>query len=125
MACVRRFRAPIRRDDQIPQPFKTAQQVVPRAHIHNAVTLRKENLPLLDYMKSVGEKVLKVRAPAAAEAQFVFHVAPFNSIDHLHLHCQALPFTSWWSSAKYRAGTRWCWTFDQVRRHMEEERPIP
>lgn len=101
--------------------------MVPRAHIHNAVTLTKADVPLLDYMKGVGEKVLKARAPPGQEVatQFVFHVAPFNSIDHLHLHCQALPFTSWWSGAKYKAGTRWCWTFDQVRRHCEEERPIP
>ena len=88
------------------------------------MTLTKADLPLLDYMKSVGEKVIKERGPTP-EAQFVFHVAPFNSIDHLHLHCQAMPFTSWWSGAKYRAGTRWCWTFDQVRQHMAEEKPIP
>lgn len=104
-------------------------QVVPRAHIHNAVTLTKVDVPLLGHMRSVGEKVLNERAgPEAAgtlETQFVFHVAPFNSIDHLHLHCQAMPFTSWWSSAKYRAGTRWCWTFDQVRHHIDEEKPIP
>jgi sulfate adenylyltransferase (ADP) / adenylylsulfatase len=73
----------------------------------------------------VGERVLKERDPQLQAAQFVFHVAPFNSIDHLHLHCQALPFSSWWSAAKYQAGTRWCWTFERVRRHVEEGKPIP
>lgn len=101
---------------------------MPRAHIENAVTLTKADLPLLDYMRSVGEKVLRERRPPnqpLGPHQFVFHVAPFNSIAHLHLHCHALPFNSWWDSAKYRAGTRWCWSFEQVRRHCADGKPIP
>jgi hypothetical protein len=27
--------------------------------------------------------------------RFGFHRPPFNSVDHLHLHCMALPYISW------------------------------
>lgn len=30
-------------------------------------------------------------------AKFGFHIPPFNSIDHLHLHCILLPFLPWCS----------------------------
>ncbi len=104
--------------------------MVPRSHITNAVTLTTADLPLLDYMKGVGEKVLKERhaqsgGPQPLEAQFVFHIAPFNSINHIHLHCLALPFSSWWSAKKYTAGSRWCWDFDKVRQYVKDGKPIP
>ena len=30
-----------------------------------------------------------------------FHILPFNSVDHLHLHVQALPYKSYAKSLKY------------------------
>lgn len=67
--------------------------VVPRAHIRNATTLQSKDLPLLKYMREVGEKVLKEKQQQegggsgedGAQFQYCFHVEPFNSIAHLHL----------------------------------------
>ncbi|XP_039121232.1 bifunctional adenosine 5'-phosphosulfate phosphorylase/adenylylsulfatase HINT4 isoform X4 [Dioscorea cayenensis subsp. rotundata] len=33
--------------------------------------------------------------------QFGFHQPPFNSVDHLHLHCFALPYIPRWKHMKY------------------------
>ncbi|GJP43777.1 hypothetical protein CLOM_g3193 [Closterium sp. NIES-68] len=52
-------------------------------------------------MLAVGQKLLREHAPDAKEYHFGFHRPPFNSVDHLHLHCFALPFNSWWHQQKY------------------------
>ena len=51
-------------------------------------------------MLAVGRALLEQAAPGAA-TQFGFHLPPFNSVDHLHLHCFALPFTPAWKAWKY------------------------
>ena len=64
--------------------------VVPKQHIQSARSLTKEHLAILTYMKEVGIKTLKQRSPDSDPSthQYCFHIPPFNSIDHLHLHCQ-------------------------------------
>lgn len=36
-----------------------------------------------------------------------FHVPPFNSIDHVHLHCFKRPFLSWYNALKYTDNGIW------------------
>lgn len=64
--------------------------VVPRQHIQNVKALNAQDIPILSYMREIGEKVLKEKSPNPdpSNQQYVFHVPPVNSIDHLHLHCQ-------------------------------------
>ena len=35
------------------------------------------------------------------ETRFGFHIPPFNSVDHLHMHAFALPFEPAWKERKY------------------------
>ena len=49
-----------------------------------------------------------------AAARFVFHMAPFNSVDHLHLHCLLPPFTSTIQEYTYTPGSSWCSSAGQV-----------
>ena len=61
------------------------------------------------HMQAVGRTLLEQYAPGAPQ-QFGYHLPPFNSVDHLHLHCFALPFTPPWKSVKYTAaglGSLW------------------
>jgi diadenosine tetraphosphate (Ap4A) HIT family hydrolase len=42
-----------------------------------------------------------------ATARFVFHKAPFNTIDHLHLHCMIPPYSSAYDSFHFKQGQCW------------------
>jgi galactose-1-phosphate uridylyltransferase len=49
-------------------------------------------------MHEIGQKILdRICEKQGIEKsyRFGFHLPPFNSIDHLHLHCFIEPLTSW------------------------------
>ena len=52
-------------------------------------------------MLALGRSLLETDAREGTQTHFGFHVPPFNSVDHLHLHCLALPFSPSWKSLKY------------------------
>lgn len=53
-------------------------------------------------MLSVGKELLHKDAPQTLH-RFGFHQPPFNSVDHLHLHCFALSFLPRWKAVKYKS----------------------
>lgn len=113
--------------------------VVPREHLRNAVHLGPEHRQLVAEMAEWGSELLVAHAQRAREAvpadggvvvdltdpadplvsplqapRFVFHMAPFNSVDHLHLHCLLPPFKSTIQEHIYRPGRMWCSSAAQV-----------
>uniref|UniRef100_J3LZX4 Peptidase A1 domain-containing protein n=1 Tax=Oryza brachyantha TaxID=4533 RepID=J3LZX4_ORYBR len=68
--------------------------VIPIEHIPTVNDLRRntEDHQLVSHMVAVGRDLLNRDAPNSEEHRFGFHQPPFNSVDHLHLHCLALPF---------------------------------
>ncbi|KAJ1272028.1 hypothetical protein BS78_06G171700 [Paspalum vaginatum] len=77
--------------------------VIPIEHIPTVNSLQKtiEDHQLVSHMVKVGKDLLKQDAPNSEEHRFGFHQPPFNSVDHLHLHCLALPFMPSWRQVKY------------------------
>lgn len=77
--------------------------VIPIEHIPTVRNLqrRDEDFALVSHMLDVGQTLLRKDAPNSKHYRFGFHQPPFNSVDHLHLHCLALPFIPSWKSIKY------------------------
>jgi diadenosine tetraphosphate (Ap4A) HIT family hydrolase len=111
--------------------------IVPRLHIRNIDQLTKDNLILLQHMRHVAEIVLRGKFFCEdieikevyedkpendstwrnqKDIHASFHLPPFNSIDHVHMH-------AFWKSKnsigclgriKYRTETWWCRSYDRV-----------
>lgn len=84
--------------------------VLPRRHIKNVASLTADDVPILNSMHDLGKRVMRERFGEHGRYQFHFHIPPFNSIDHLHLHCFKLPFNSCWRAQQNN--DRFCWTSD-------------
>ncbi|KAF4389520.1 hypothetical protein G4B88_006579 [Cannabis sativa] len=76
--------------------------VIPKAHISTVNDLQKtaEDYSLVNHMLEAGRTLLSRDAPQC-QYRFGFHRPPFNSVNHLHLHCFALPYTPRWKYIKY------------------------
>ncbi|KAF6140403.1 hypothetical protein GIB67_013172 [Kingdonia uniflora] len=77
--------------------------VIPVSHISTVKDLRRrmEDYDLANHMLNVGKSLLYKDAPNSKQYRFGFHKPPFNSVNHLHLHCFALPFIPRWKHVKY------------------------
>jgi diadenosine tetraphosphate (Ap4A) HIT family hydrolase len=71
--------------------------IIPRNHI-KSIRLKRENKKielsqaLLIHLQNVGNQVLDQISNHKGDRAFMFHLAPFNSIEHLHMHGFVLPF---------------------------------
>jgi diadenosine tetraphosphate (Ap4A) HIT family hydrolase len=88
--------------------------VCPRKHITSARALTHRDAQLARRMLDVGERVVgDANANARADenenetndgtvkTRFGYHLPPFNSVDHLHMHAFLLPFEPAWKERKY------------------------
>ncbi|PBK67836.1 HIT-like protein [Armillaria solidipes] len=82
-------------------------QLIPKAHIRMFVSPIPSDQ--LRNMADIGMVILgKLDVPKDMR-KMGFHIPPFNSVSHLHLHLQGLPYKSFLRAAKYpvaRAGKR-------------------
>ncbi|RYH12724.1 HIT domain-containing protein [archaeon] len=94
--------------------------VTPREHIRNLRSLQGEEGAL------VVEDLVRIGRIALGEhgdgALYCFHVPPFNSIDHLHLHAIAQPERmTFLGRGKYTIGTWYCHSAEQVIQRLRAE----
>lgn len=98
--------------------------VVPKDHVQNLSSLRAHDLlhlRMLRDMKRFGMECARKRHPGISDEsvyRLVFHVPPFNSVDHLHLHVFLPPFDNFWKNFTYTGGWPWCETFDHLWERM-------
>jgi hypothetical protein len=69
--------------------------------------LRANHGPLIQKMKETGQTLLSQYQIPEKDQQFGFHVPPFTSIHHLHMHAIALPYRNWFRRIMYPDA--WLW----------------
>ncbi|KZV93982.1 HIT-like protein [Exidia glandulosa HHB12029] len=82
-------------------------QVVPKRHIDNVKSLRARDVDLVRGMRAAGTKALdSLGVPADPNLRRLgFHIPPYISVGHLHMHAHALPFKNRLRAAKYPVRT--------------------
>ncbi|KAF8963159.1 HIT-like domain-containing protein [Flammula alnicola] len=79
--------------------------VIPKRHITSVKSLKKSDVELVQKMEEVGNTVLNDLDVPNSMRKMGFHIPPFNSVYHLHLHVQGLPYLSSRRAAKYPVAT--------------------
>ncbi|KAJ7301928.1 hypothetical protein DFH08DRAFT_723734, partial [Mycena albidolilacea] len=77
-------------------------------------------------MKIIGDKLLDDLSVKPSMRVMGFHIPPFNSVQHLHLHVQAIPYNNSLRARKYpiSKGFGWFITAEQAIRSLERGRSI-
>lgn len=73
---------------------------IPKEHIKDINSLTKEHIPMLEQMKDMASNYLiETYADEGVTKEniiFGFHIPPFTSISHLHMHCVIPPYNNWY-----------------------------
>jgi diadenosine tetraphosphate (Ap4A) HIT family hydrolase len=95
--------------------------VCPREHIKNYRSLSgPSGARLVRSLVNVGKEILGPEE----NAQFSFHIPPWNSIDHLHLHVIGQrKEMGWKAKLKYWEGTRYCKSAETAIRELDKNTP--
>jgi len=85
--------------------------LVPRCHIPTINELTKADLPHLNLFPHLATRFLQTRLDEEldlSQMRLSYHVPPFNSVDHLHMHIiYPVKKLSWWQWLIYNTETRW------------------
>uniref|UniRef100_A0A8C6SLL1 HIT domain-containing protein n=1 Tax=Neogobius melanostomus TaxID=47308 RepID=A0A8C6SLL1_9GOBI len=90
--------------------------IVPKTHIDNCTKLGPDHIQLVEQMQDLGMRILQMNKVSDLEdIRMGFHVPPFSSVPHLHLHALA-PASDMChrSIRRYGPQSHWFITVDNV-----------
>ncbi|OAX38189.1 HIT-like protein, partial [Rhizopogon vinicolor AM-OR11-026] len=76
-------------------------QLIPKTHIESIRELSKKDIKMLRRMEEIGHSILDAFNAPVSRRKMGFHIPPFYSVLHLHLHVQVLPYKSLVRRLKY------------------------
>ncbi|XP_068609946.1 adenosine 5'-monophosphoramidase HINT3-like [Brachionichthys hirsutus] len=95
--------------------------VVTRMHIDNCKSLKRDDVPLVERMVEMGRNALeKNKVTDLDDIRMGFHIPPFSSVPHLHLHVLApASMMTLKSRLRYGPQSHWFIRVDQVLSHLK------
>jgi diadenosine tetraphosphate (Ap4A) HIT family hydrolase len=110
--------------------------IIPKKQISSVLALTSIDLPMLYEMKQMANEIIQQYTTVSSindnhdiNYRLVFHIPPFYSVKHLHLHVLAPVNRMGWfyRQLKYPfAETRWCTHLDRVIHRLENGKtPVP
>jgi diadenosine tetraphosphate (Ap4A) HIT family hydrolase len=90
--------------------------VVPKNHVPSFDQLKPLHLPMVQRMKEIALTIFQNQSISSNQVRMGFHLPPFNSVHHLHLHGIGRPFINIFRALKYPAIETCWWT--RVRNHL-------
>jgi diadenosine tetraphosphate (Ap4A) HIT family hydrolase len=109
--------------DISPQSKTLHALVIPKRYIPTINELNPiMDLPLLHDMEQVGFELVH-RFNCDNNYRMVFHVPPFNSVDHLHLHVICNSDITSYGRMKYYYNTDWCISMQRLLQIMNKMAP--
>ena len=105
--------------------------IIPKRFIESVFDLTPADVPLLEEMQDMAMATLRTRhggnddSIARGDYNLCFHVPPFNSVDHLHLHVLAPQSSMRWYHRliKYNTAMRWSISLDTVLTRLRQGLP--
>ncbi|KAI8092517.1 HIT-like domain-containing protein [Halteromyces radiatus] len=97
--------------------------VIPRNHIGTVKDLEKKDISLVQQMIGLGQQLLKEQGYEINDKDQIrlgFHVPPFNSVPHLHMHVIGGPFKNNWRKWKYMSGRIWYLEASTLLAHLHQ-----
>jgi len=98
-------------------------QCIPKKHIKNINSLSYLHIPLIEHMKNQSKKYIIENYSGVDSNNIIqgFHVPPFYSVPHLHLHCIVPPYHN--CLIKFFKVTCAMRNVDVVLNKLENEKP--
>ena len=101
--------------------------VAPKEHISTISSLTTESkdaVRVLQEIEMMAANLLELGAKehgphVVFHSRLVFHIPPFNSVDHLHLHVLGGNFATAWKNFTFTPGFPWCCSLAQVQHGLK------
>ncbi|XP_008191122.1 adenosine 5'-monophosphoramidase HINT3 [Tribolium castaneum] len=96
---------------------------VPKEHIPNVNSLSKNQIPLINDLIAKSKQVLADKGGNLDDTRLGFHLPPFNSVSHLHLHIiSPVSEMSFISSFVFKPNSWWFTSVDQILEKLEKSK---
>ncbi|KAF9427584.1 hypothetical protein BGZ94_004613 [Podila epigama] len=93
--------------------------VIPQRHVVSVHTVTINEYQLLLRMKAIAIDLLKQSGHDSESSKLGFHIPPFNTVNHLHLHAIGGEFKSPLRESKYETGRIYYMELSQLLAKLE------